>query len=277
MRRLTILGVVVLVAACAGGIVGVPSVPASPIASLAPGEVPLPTFQAMVDGVPVACGGTGYESEVRIHGSASDPALSWVIFWDGHREDLLWPAGFRARFDPSLVVLDGADHVVAREGERVTGGCPMPPDGLYIDLPTVPDPPGASSSPDADAAPLGSLRIPFAGREMEVTIVGQPGIVTGWRAASEAEVASIAWADGSEIELGRLTDRELVLGWLGTVCDLAATLTVAPGRLAVDPLPRAGCDAMAVGRGAVLTFAAPVDPASVGVELGEAVLLPEPS
>jgi hypothetical protein len=110
---------------------------------------------------------------------------------------------------------------------------------------------------------------------MEVTLVGQPGIVSGWRAASEAELASIAW-DG-DIALGRLTDRELVLGWPGTVCDLAATLTVAPGRLVVDPLPRAGCDALAVGRGAVLTFAAPVDPASITAELAETVLLPEPS
>jgi hypothetical protein len=36
--------------------------------SLAPGRHALPTFQATVDGVPVACAGVGYLGEVTIHG-----------------------------------------------------------------------------------------------------------------------------------------------------------------------------------------------------------------
>lgn len=112
---------------------------------------------------------------------------------------------------------------------------------------------------------------------MEVTIVGEPGTVVAWRAAGDRDLAAIAWGGDTDIALGRLSERDLVLGWIGTVCDVKATLTVAPGRLVVTPVPRQGCDAMAVGRGVVLTFAEPTDPATISVELGERVLLPEAS
>ena len=112
---------------------------------------------------------------------------------------------------------------------------------------------------------------------MEVTIVGQPGTLTAWRAATEQELEAIAWNGDPDIALGRLSDRELVLGWIGTVCDVEATLTVVPGRLLVTPAPRQGCDVVGVGRGIVLTFAVPTDPNAITVELGERVLLPESS
>jgi hypothetical protein len=95
--------------------------------SLAPGPHALPTFQATADGVPAACAGVGYLGEVTIHGSTGDPTLTWIVFEpDGRRENLLWPAGYRARFAPALEVLDPSGRVVAREGDRVTGGCSMP-------------------------------------------------------------------------------------------------------------------------------------------------------
>ena len=139
--------------------------------------------------------------------------------------------------------------------------------------PTSPSP----ESPSASASPLGSVQIPFTYRVMEVTIVGQPGIVTAWRAATEQELEAIAWNGDTDIALGRLSDRELVLGWIGTVCDLEATLTIAPGRLVVTPAPRQGCDLVGVGRGMVLTFPEPTDPNAIAVELGDRVLLPEGS
>lgn len=139
------------------------------------------------------------------------------------------------------------------------------------ETPSVPP----SELPGATASPLGSLRIPFANREMEVTIVGQPGIVVAWRAATDRDLQAITWDGDADIALGRLSDRNLVLGWIGTVCDVKATLTVTPGRLVVTPAPRQGCDAMALGRGMVLTFAAPTDPTAITVELGERILLPE--
>ena len=115
--------------------------------SPAPGEYALPTFQATLNGVPGACAGVSYDvGTVTIHGSAADPALSWIMFEPaGRREDLLWPADYRARFDPGLKVIDPSGRVVAREGDRVTGGCGMPPGGTLISLPTVttnPTPPG---------------------------------------------------------------------------------------------------------------------------------------
>lgn len=134
-----------------------------------------------------------------------------------------------------------------------------------------------SHAPDPSAPVLGSLRIPFANREMEVTIVGEPGIVVAWRAASDRDLDAIAWGADTDIALGRLSERDLVLGWIGTVCDVKATLAIGPGRLFVTPMPRQGCDAMAVGRGMVLTFAKPAKPEEISVELAERVLLPEAS
>jgi len=131
--------------------------------------------------------------------------------------------------------------------------------------------------PNPSAPLLGSLRIPFANREMEVTIVGEPGIVVAWRAASDRDLDSIVWDGDADIAIGRLSERDLVLGWIGTVCDVQATLTVAPGRLVVTPVPRQGCDAAAVGRGMVLTFAEPADPAAISLDVGDRVLLPEES
>ena len=111
---------------------------------------------------------------------------------------------------------------------------------------------------------------------MELAIVGEPGVLVAWRAATDRELAAATWGD-DDITLARLTNRELVLGWIGTVCDVKATLTVTQERLVVSPVPREGCDLVAVGRGVVLTFAKPVDPASVAVVLEHTVLLPEGS
>jgi hypothetical protein len=111
--------------------------------SLAPGQYALPTFLAAVDGVPVACAGVGYDvGTVTIHGSPADAALTWIVFEpEGRRENLLWPAGYRARFAPGLEVLDPSGRVVAHEGDQVIGGCAMPPGGTSISLPTITSPP----------------------------------------------------------------------------------------------------------------------------------------
>jgi hypothetical protein len=41
----------------------------------------------------------------------------------GQRLDVIWPAGFGARFDPELSVVDGEGNVVMSEGDVVEGGC----------------------------------------------------------------------------------------------------------------------------------------------------------
>ena len=144
--------------------------------------------------------------------------------------------------------------------------------------PTITREPSALASPIPSLAPsgraLGVVSIPFAGREMEVAIVGEPGVVVAWRAATERELRAAVWRD-DEVALNRLTDHDVVLGWIGTICDVNATLAVARDRLVVSPVPREGCDAMAIERGVVLTFATPVEPGAVVATLEPTVLLPE--
>lgn len=159
---------------------------------------------------------------------------------------------------------------------------PPPPPTTAITAPALATEPSATASflpspvPSQSATPIGVVRIPFAEREMELDVVGEPGVLAAWRPATDRDVAAGTWGD-NDITLARLTDRELMLGWIGTVCDVKATLSVTRERLVVSPVPREGCDAMAVGRGVVLTFAKPIDPASVAAVLEPTVLLPEGS
>jgi len=144
VRGLAALALVAMLAGCAAA-----GNPTPPFATLAPGEVALPEYLAEVGGAPQACAGVAFVGyPVVVHGSRDDPALTWIVFGnDGHRENLLWPPGYRARFTPTLVVVDPRGHVVAREGEYATGGCPMPPDGTWISLPTRTTPPKYSPPP----------------------------------------------------------------------------------------------------------------------------------
>ncbi|HJP89081.1 MAG TPA: hypothetical protein VJ850_08615 [Candidatus Limnocylindrales bacterium] len=101
----------------------------NPTRPLGPGERWLPVFPvAMSDGTQILCGGVGFVGNFVLRGSAADPRQAWVIQPDGRRMELVWPAGYSARFTPQLEVLDETSQVVAREGSIATGGCPMPPD-----------------------------------------------------------------------------------------------------------------------------------------------------
>ncbi len=95
----------------------------APAESLAPGEVALPTEvpQVLPSGVLEACAGVGLDAV--LHGAPNDPRVAWLINNLGTRIDVIWPVGYRARFAPTLEVLDPAGDVVLREGDPVTGGC----------------------------------------------------------------------------------------------------------------------------------------------------------
>jgi len=69
------------------------------------------------------CGlGVGYDA--TLHGSASDPRLAWAINnGSGTRVEILWPAGYGARFRPQLEVLDEHGQIVAHEGDLIIGRC----------------------------------------------------------------------------------------------------------------------------------------------------------
>jgi hypothetical protein len=68
------------------------------------------------------CRGTG--TDVIIHGSITDPRVTWVTTLDGRqRVEIVWPVGYSARFVPGLEVLDARGTVVAWEGDHLGGWC----------------------------------------------------------------------------------------------------------------------------------------------------------
>lgn len=87
--------------------------------------VQLPTIAS--DGS--ACRGVGLDGVLR--GSADDPRVAWLdsnVLGSAKRIEVVFPAGFSARFGPSLQILDGDGRVVALAGDTITGGCVTGPD-----------------------------------------------------------------------------------------------------------------------------------------------------
>jgi hypothetical protein len=68
------------------------------------------------------CMGIGLTG-VSLYGSPDYPRVAWIGTPGSVRIDVVWPAGFSARFEPDLEVLDAAGRLFAREGSRVTGAC----------------------------------------------------------------------------------------------------------------------------------------------------------
>lgn len=110
------------------------SFPSSPRPSLSNGLFPLPTTNWLAGGV---CAGVGLDAVLQ--GSPTDPRVAWLENnMGGHsRMDVSWPAGYRARFDPNLEILDENGNVVLREGDAVTGACGFNPDtgAIYLEAP----------------------------------------------------------------------------------------------------------------------------------------------
>jgi hypothetical protein len=69
------------------------------------------------------CAGTGLDAV--LHGSPTDPHIAWLTnnFSTPPRLEIVWPAGYRARFDPDLEIVDENGNMVMREGDTVTGDC----------------------------------------------------------------------------------------------------------------------------------------------------------
>ena len=60
--------------------------------------------------------------DAALTGDANDPRVAWVV-QNGLRLDVVFPAGYRARFAPELEILDTDGKVVARGGDPIGGGC----------------------------------------------------------------------------------------------------------------------------------------------------------
>lgn len=68
------------------------------------------------------CRGVGLESVLR--GSTSDPRVFWMVDrTTGQRAEIIWPAGYHARFDSGLDVLDDHNVPVGKEGDLIIGTC----------------------------------------------------------------------------------------------------------------------------------------------------------
>jgi hypothetical protein len=89
----------------------------SPAPSEQPGTLALPTVDTRAF---KGCAGVGVEAELA--GDAKDPRIAWLVS-NGKRMDVVFPFGFRARFAPSLEVLNASGAVVARDGDHIDGGC----------------------------------------------------------------------------------------------------------------------------------------------------------
>ena len=80
----------------------------------------LPTDPAWRD--PTGCRGVGLDGVLR--SSISDPHLFWMEDRvTGQRVELIWPAGYYARDDVGLEVVDGSNTFVGKDGDLVTGAC----------------------------------------------------------------------------------------------------------------------------------------------------------
>ena len=113
--------------------------PAPPTATPVPsGFIDLPTLSGIAPdtgGALLACGGVGFSDSI-LHGSQTAADKVWLeaveTFVSPRVVAVRWPAGFRARFVPTLELLDPSGVVVAREGDLLTtiGGNPGP-DGRF--------------------------------------------------------------------------------------------------------------------------------------------------
>lgn len=108
----------------------------SPAATQTAVAQPLPVLT--VGNVPVgpgsSCAGVGLDA--TLHGETGDGRIAWLVTAEGGRLDVVWPAGYHARFAPRLEVLDESGRVVLREGDRVGGGCVTgDPDILWLSPP----------------------------------------------------------------------------------------------------------------------------------------------
>ena len=130
-----------------GGPIATPPVPtkvpdpgtASPRPDASAVVVALPALAASGPGAAppgavLACAGVGLEA--ILHGDPADSDVTWLtsLMPGAGRQRIVWPAGYLARFAPSLEVLDPTGTVVAREGAFVDGGCVAGDDRLEMQI-----------------------------------------------------------------------------------------------------------------------------------------------
>ena len=85
-------------------------------------RLPASTHWPPPPATPPPCAGVGLDA--ILHGNPTDQDVTWLEDRaSGARIRVSWPDGFRARFDPVLLVIDLTGRVVHREGDVIEGGC----------------------------------------------------------------------------------------------------------------------------------------------------------
>lgn len=115
------------------------------------------------------------------------------------------------------------------------------------------------------------------GQITQVFVFDPEKIVVEARPARDLEAtAAIDALSASDIVAFRGgADDVVVIGWLVTPCDRQAGLTVVARTITVELPPRAGCDALAIGRLVALRLADPARAALFEARLIPATILPE--
>ncbi|HXU84524.1 MAG TPA: hypothetical protein VN773_01855 [Verrucomicrobiae bacterium] len=126
MRRALILAILACALASCG---------ADPTPPPTPRILPLTTIELPPN---AACAGVGLATV--IHGDPDDPDVVWLGGFPaaGDHRKVVFPAGYRAVFDPGLEIVDGAGRVQMREGDFVDGACGQPVPDHWLLAPPFP-------------------------------------------------------------------------------------------------------------------------------------------
>jgi hypothetical protein len=88
----------------------------------------LPVDAMWLGGCPIGVG-----RNAILHGSQVDTNVTWATdVRSGRRFELLWPAGYRAGFNPKLELRNRQGRVVGHEGDLIIGSCTMRPSDRVI-------------------------------------------------------------------------------------------------------------------------------------------------
>jgi hypothetical protein len=73
---------------------------------------------------PAPCADIGTDGG-RLQGAEADLHKAWLAIpvVPPRREELVWPAGYRAQFNPDLIIVAADGRIFARAGDRVDGLC----------------------------------------------------------------------------------------------------------------------------------------------------------